>query len=62
MLGADKAQKSIGYSSLSGSYWARGNSSTGFLALYKTHTGNQKHIHSHNSSCYSLNFNDLKIL
>ena len=52
---ADKAQKSIGYSSLSGSYWARGNSSTGYLALYEVHVGNQKHIHKHDSSCYSLN-------
>lgn len=51
---ADKAQKSIGYSSLSGSYWARGNSNTGFLAIYETHIGNQKHIHRHDSSCYSL--------
>jgi poly [ADP-ribose] polymerase len=52
---ADKAQKSIGYSSLSGSYWTRGNSSVGYLALYEVHVGNQKHIYKHDSSCYTLN-------
>lgn len=52
---ADKAQKSIGYTSLSGSYWTRGTSSTAYLALYNVHVGNQKHIYKHDSSCYSLN-------
>lgn len=52
---ADKAAKSIGYSSLSGSYWAKGNSNQGFLGIFATHVGNQKHIHRHDSSCYQLN-------
>lgn len=30
---APKARKSIGYTSLSGSYWARGNDATGFVAV-----------------------------
>lgn len=51
---ADKAQKSIGYSSLSGSYWTRGTGSTGYLALFAVHTGKQKHIRRHDHSCYSL--------
>ena len=51
---ADKAQKSIGYSSLRGSYWAHGSSTKGYLALFDVHIGNQKHIKSHDSSCYSL--------
>lgn len=38
---ANKAQKSIGYSSYSGSYWAKGNASKAILALYDVHTGNQ---------------------
>ena len=41
---ADKAQKSIGYTSLSGSYWARGGDSRGFLALFHVHTGKWKKI------------------
>lgn len=51
---ANKAQKSIGYSSLRGSYWAGGSSNKGYLALFDVHTGNQKHITRHDSSCYSL--------
>lgn len=51
---ANKAQKSIGYTSLSGSYWSRGSSPFAYLAIYDVHTGNQKHIHRHDSSCYKL--------
>jgi poly [ADP-ribose] polymerase len=51
---ANKAQKSLGYSSLRGSYWANGSSSKGFLALYDVYHGKQKHITHHDSSCYSL--------
>jgi poly [ADP-ribose] polymerase len=36
---ANKAQKSIGYTSLSGSYWARGSANQAFLALYEVNTG-----------------------
>jgi poly [ADP-ribose] polymerase 2/3/4 len=57
---ADKAQKSIGYSSLRGSYWTRGNSNVGYLALFETHIGAQKHIYKHDSSCYSITFEKLK--
>lgn len=52
---ADKAQKSIGYSSLRGSYWTSGSDNKGYLALYRVHVGNQKKIQKHDSSCYSLN-------
>lgn len=51
---ANKAQKSIGYTSLSGSYWAKGGANKAYLALYDVHVGDQKHIHKHDSSCYSL--------
>jgi len=57
---ADKSQKSLGYTSLSGSYWAKGNSSKGYLALFDVHLGNQKHIHNHDYSCYSLNESKLQ--
>lgn len=38
---ADKAQKSIGYTSLRGSYWASGGHNTAYLALYEIHQGDQ---------------------
>lgn len=52
---ADKAQKSIGYTSLRGSYWSNGSDNTAYLALFSVHVGNQKNIHKHDSSCYRLN-------
>lgn len=51
---ADKAQKSIGYTSLKGSYWAHGGDNKAFLALFDVHLGKQKEILHHDSSCYSL--------
>lgn len=57
---ADKAQKSIGYSSLRGSYWTKGGDDKAFLALFDVHVGNQKEILHHTSSCYSLSASILK--
>ena len=57
---ANKARKSIGYSSLSGSYWARGNESKSFIALFKVNVGKQKHVYKHTSECYSFNENNIK--
>jgi len=37
---SDKARKSYGYTSCRGSYWARGSSSKGFMAMYDVHLGN----------------------
>ena len=51
---ADKAQKSIGYTSLRGSYWASGGDNKAYLALFSVHVGEQKDIHRHDSSCYKL--------
>lgn len=36
---ANKAQKSIGYTSLMGSYWVKGGDSKAYLALYEVNTG-----------------------
>lgn len=55
IYGANKAQKSIGYTSSRGSYFARGTANQAFLALFDFHVGNQKMIKHHNSDCYSLN-------
>lgn len=52
---ANKAQKSIGYSSLRGSYWSGGSDNKAFLALFDVNVGNQKHITHHTSDCYTLN-------
>lgn len=57
---ADKAQKSIGYSSLRGSHWTRGNDNKAYLALFEVHLGKQKEILHHSSSCYSLSEKVLK--
>lgn len=57
---ANKAQKSIGYTSLRGSYWTRGGEDKGYLALFDVSLGNQKHIYKHDSSCYKLNDKDLQ--
>ncbi len=57
---ADKAQKSIGYSSLRGSYWSGGSSSKGFLSLFDVHMGNYLKIRHHTSWCGSLNKQSLR--
>lgn len=38
---ANKAEKSIGYTSSVNSYWAKGNSEKAYLSLFKVHTGNR---------------------
>lgn len=47
---APKAQKSMGYASARGSYWAKGNMSSGILAVYQVATGKQYHPDSSDSS------------
>jgi len=51
---ANKAQKSLGYTSVRGSYWVNGSSNKGYLLLYDVYHGKQKDIYKHDSSCYSL--------
>jgi poly [ADP-ribose] polymerase len=56
---ANKAAKSLGYSSLSGSYWSKGNANKAFLALYSVNLGNSWDVFKggqrHNGSMSSLN-------
>ena len=54
------ARKSIGYCSASGSYWARGNSPTGFMAIFEVAYGTPYTVYQHTSECYNLNFNVLQ--
>jgi poly [ADP-ribose] polymerase 2/3/4 len=60
IYGANKAQKSVGYTSLKGSYWTSGSDNKAYIALFDFHVGKQKHIRRHDSSCYSLNDSKLK--
>ena len=57
---ADKAQKSIGYTSLSGSYWASGRSNSAYLALFDVHLGNYLHTKRHENYMSSLDWNKLR--
>jgi poly [ADP-ribose] polymerase len=50
---ANKARKSIGYTSLSGSYWANGGDNRAYLALFSVNLGTQKHVYHHDSNCYN---------
>ena len=56
---ADKAKKSIGYTS--GGYWAGGSSrGKGYLALYDIHQGVPYHVKRHQSEHSSLDWDKLR--
>ena len=57
---APRARKSIGYTSVNGSYWANGNNKTGFMAIFEVAYGNPYILYEHNYSCYNLNYNVLQ--
>jgi poly [ADP-ribose] polymerase len=57
---ADKAQKSIGYTSLRGSYWASGSANRAYLAIFNVHTGNWLQIQRHDYWMSDLTENKLK--
>lgn len=57
---ADKAQKSVGYTSLSGSYWASGSSNKAYLAIFKVHTGNWLKVLHHEYWMYDITEKTLK--
>lgn len=57
---APKARKSLGYTSLSGSYWARGNSNKGFMALMSFAYGTPYNIYSFNGRYYGYNYKKLQ--
>ncbi|MDW7692726.1 WGR domain-containing protein [Flammeovirgaceae bacterium SG7u.111] len=57
---ADKFKKSLNYSSLRGSYWAGGNSSQAFLAIYDVYLGRSLKLRNHQPWCYELNEEKLK--
>lgn len=57
---APKARKSLGYTSLSGSYWVGGNSSSGFMALMDVAYGKPYDVYSFNSDFYNLDYDRLQ--
>lgn len=57
---APKCQKSIGYTSLSGSYWTRGGDNTAYMVLFEVAYGIPYVVYQHDSSCYHLNYGVLQ--
>jgi poly [ADP-ribose] polymerase len=57
---ADKARKSLGYTSLRGSYWACGGSDVGYMSLYEVHVGNWLHSQKHTHEMYNYTYDILQ--
>lgn len=53
-----KCAKSIGYTS--SGYWTKGHENVCYMALFETAYGKPYVIYSHDSSCYSLNYDKIK--
>lgn len=56
---APQAQKSLGYTSIRNSYWAGGNSDSGFMGLYEVHYGNPYIVDDFNSKYYEYSYEKL---
>ena len=56
---APKARKSLGYTSLHGSYWVGGNSNSAFMALMEVAYGKPYDVHSFDSKYYNFNYENL---
>lgn len=57
---APKAQKSIGYTSLHGSYWAKGGDSSAFMAVMEVAYGKPFDVYSFDSQYSSLTYEKLQ--
>lgn len=57
---APSAQKSLGYTSLSGSYWARGHENSGFMILHAVAYGKPYDVYSFDSKYYNYNYDSLR--
>ena len=57
---APKAQKSLGYTSLHGSYWAGGNSNSAFMSLYDVAYGKPYDVHSFDNKYHNFNYEQLQ--
>ena len=56
-----KCQKSIGYTSLGGSYWAGGKDNTAYMALFDTAYGKPYNVYNFDSKYYSMSFDKLPV-
>ena len=57
---APKCAKSIGYTSLSGSYWAHGGNNTAYMALFDVAYGVPYDVYNFDSKYYNLDYNRLQ--
>lgn len=57
---APKCAKSIGYTSLSGSYWAHGGNNIAYMALFDVAYGTPYDVYNFDSKYYSLDYNKLQ--
>ena len=60
IYGASKAKKSMGYTSLSGSYWSNGSDNKGYLMIFDFALGKQLKHKTHRSWMYTLNADNIK--
>ena len=57
---APRAKKSIGYTSLQGSYWSGGRSSSGFMAVLDVAYGKPYDVNSFDSKYYDMSYEKLQ--
>jgi poly [ADP-ribose] polymerase 2/3/4 len=57
---APKARKSLGYTSLDGSYWVGGSSESAFMALNEVAYGKPYDVYNFDSKFYSYNYESLR--
>ena len=57
---APKCQKSIGYTSLSGSYWAGGSANKAYMAIFEIAYGKPYDVYTFDSKYYDLNYDKLQ--
>jgi poly [ADP-ribose] polymerase len=60
LYSADRARKSLGYTSIRGSYWAKGNAQKGFMGLFDVYLGNSYRAQKHEPWMYSLTHSKLQ--
>jgi poly [ADP-ribose] polymerase len=57
---APKCAKSIGYTSLSGSYWAHGGNNTAYMAIFDVAYGTPYDVYNFDSKYYNLDYDKLQ--
>lgn len=57
---ATQSAKSLNYSSLSGSYWAKGNDNSGFMILHEVAYGKPYDVYSFDSKFYDFDYRKLR--